>query len=98
VPAKGRRVEAKLGGGNLDHAGDVARSKSLIGYALDPPIENAPEDRPATNAGCFEPSLKGCDGPCDLAPRNARLAAEPRSVSLRRIKTSAPSVRPSDVL
>jgi hypothetical protein len=26
VPAKGRRVEAKLGGSSLDHAGDIARS------------------------------------------------------------------------
>src|SRR4051812_29341354 len=77
VPAKGRRVEAKLGGGSLYHAGDVAGSQSLIPYPLGPPIENAPKDSPFADTGRLEPSLKGTDRACDLAPRNAHLAAEP---------------------
>ena len=58
VPAKGRRVKAKLGGGSLYHAGDVAGSQSLIPYPLGPPIENAPKDSPFADTGRLEPSLE----------------------------------------
>jgi hypothetical protein len=77
VAAKGRRVEAKLGGGSLDHAGDVARSKSLIPHPLGPPIENPSKDSPFAHTGRLQPSLKRRHWTCDVTPWDANPAAEP---------------------